>query len=229
MILMRGGEKTVLVTLDKETVAYCKALAWERKKFKEWGDKVPEDKKMYPQGILNNAKDIFKTERIGMYGEKAFSIFTGLPLDETISEKGDPGYDFLLNSSEKIIKLDVKNQVSDDFTMNKNSYGEFYVRTDRIRRSDAYFFTTTFEHNGTIVNKYGDRSEVDATKIEVRLYGFITKEDILKNKEERIRPCRKKSGDWKNYEVKKSELISPLDFMWQNQYNLNFQDAGLFL
>ena len=37
MILMRGGEKTVLVTLDKETVAYCKALAWERKKFKEWG------------------------------------------------------------------------------------------------------------------------------------------------------------------------------------------------
>ena len=57
----------------------------------------------YGSGILNNQSDPRKTERIGLLGEKSFSLATGLSCDFSYKRNGDSG-DFLIQN----IRIDVK-------------------------------------------------------------------------------------------------------------------------
>ncbi|KKK92166.1 hypothetical protein LCGC14_2705660 [marine sediment metagenome] len=215
MIFTNYNSVTISVTLDEEDVKYCRDLAVKRCKFKKWGD-TP-----YGRGGLNSAKDPSCTERIGMYGEIAFKVLTGKPIDEKISDKGDSGWDFeFINNN-----LDVKTQKR----LADHPKGEFYITaTDKNGnlkelRADSYFFGIIASHNGS-------KTEIDATRVIVEFHGFISKEDVLKNKEERLAPCiSKKFVNMKNYYIKKSELINPVDFLWEYRKDLNYKSAGIFV
>jgi len=215
MISTNCNSVTILVTLDEEDIKYCRDLAIKRCKFKKWGNSA------YGRGGLNSAKDPSCTERIGMYGELAFKVLTGKPIDEKISDKGDSGWDFKFIDN----KLDVKAQRK----LADHPKGEFYITaTDKNGnlkklRADSYFFGIIASHNGS-------QTEIDATRVIVEFYGFISKENVLKNKEERLAPCiSKKFVNMKNYYVKKSELINPVDFLWEYRKNLDYKDMGIFI
>ena len=235
MIFYSPNYKSIFVTLQEEEVEFCRDLAEKRCKFKKWGDKANSKNKEWRKGVLNDEDDPSCAERIGLYGEEAFSILTGLLVDETVSEKGDKGWDFLLEDENKKYKLDVK--TSKIVYSKKNNYGEFYIKatndkgTIKTLKSDYYLMASIAHHNGIIINKKGYLSEKDATMIIVELHGFVSKENILKNKKERLgKPVTSnKEAHWKNYYIKKEELIEPIEFLWNYKYIINNKEAGIFV
>jgi len=213
MIYVDSNKNLVHISLDRNAINYCWTLAEGRMKYHKWGDNAstPESKE-WLQGLQNNEKDKFKTERIGLYGEKAFSLLTGLPVDETIKSKGDK-WDFMIGDK----KIDEKNHkiFYKEITEKKNLYGPFFFKAtsnDGKRllplKSDYYFFS--------YLNDFEDINEMTTNEIIVTMCGAITKEEISKYRKARIGdPLTRKKVKFKNYYINEKELISPVDFLWQ--------------
>jgi hypothetical protein len=161
---------------------------------------------------------------LGCVGEKSVSktFFDG-KIDESISFIGDGGKDFTYGKTH----LDVKAQVSEATwaVKNRGIYGGFYViATDKNNREkklkyDMVFFVVV---DSLLYNnrwyKYKIKKDIlkkdweNVSAINMEICGYIWKEDILKNKYERIGPTlyTSKNGNSYNYYIKKEELILPL-------------------
>ena len=240
MILSLGNNKSIFVTLQEKDIEECRSISVVREKFHLWGDKASFENKRYRKGILNTKKDPRRTERIGLYGEKVFSLLTGFPLDQSKREEGDPGWDFIIDN----LKIDIKTASWENLNFTKiykpKYYGEHYLKaTDDYGnlltlRSDVYFICSLIYHNGekvVIVNGKKYRSEIDATKVIIEIKGFILKEEILKNKEQRLadKLVKDEKAKWKNYYIKNEELISPLEFLWEHRNSLNSSKISIFV
>ena len=230
MIFVDNNENLVHVILEEAEVLFCRNLGLQRKKYKIWRKEGKDN--AYPDGLLNDENDEYQTERLGAYGEKVLSALTGLSINEEVLENGDPGWDFITLSKDSF-KIDSKVAKTDEYNTS-NKYGELYIRAtddhgrEKELKSDYYFFATIIYHDGTTISK-GYRTERNATTITLDCHGFISKEDILKNKEERLGDCLYKGGNWKNFYVKKSELIHPITFIEQNRDHFDFKEMDLFI
>jgi hypothetical protein len=237
MLFAHSNRNTVLVTFDEEKVKYCRDLGWGRKKYDIWGEIASEQNKEYRKAPLNDdPKDRSRAERIGVYGEKAFSLLTGLPVDETISDRGDK-WDFVIPGKE--IKVDVKTHsiLYDEKADKENKYGPFFITATngfgkpKTLYPDYYCFVVIAEHNGTTKSNRGFITDKNATKVVVEVYGLISKESILANKEKRIGSpmTNKKGSNWKNYYIKEEELEDPILFMWKHRNVLTNGKIDLFI
>ena len=251
MIFSNSNSGSMYVVLDKKEIEYCRGLAKKRCKYKIWGDNSSEANKTYNKGNLNSEEDNSKTERIGLYVEKAFSALSGLPMDETISDEGDPGWDFLLPFKEKQkpvgnvrwqlladdsegVKIDIKT-LAFEYPKKDENYGELYITASKNGKehklnADYYCFCAIIHHDGVTRDKRGYKTEKDANFIIIEIYGFIATNDILKNAEKRIGNAltKNKNANWKNYYIKKEELISTVEFMSSHKNCLNYLDMDLF-
>ena len=208
----------MIIILDKKDIEYCILLAKKRAKYKNehW------QQNKYRKGLLNSDKNPYLSERLGVYGEMAFSKFLGkIPLDENISDIGDPGYDFIYKNK----KIDTKTQWQPAYWAIKkyNCYGPFYLSADdkngreKELKADIYFFETidSILKNGKKLNIEDIKeigSDLEATQISIKLWGYISKENILKNKEQRKNRVlweNKGPGNKYNYYIKATELLFP--------------------
>jgi len=233
MIFVDQNNKSVFVSLDKNDIEFCKKLAEKRSKYKIWGDKATPKNKAWDKGFLNSKKDSSRTERVGLYGEKAFSILTGLPVDETVSKKGDKGWDFEIVVNKQNIKIDVKTSLKEIWRENIDS--RLYMRADdrrgklKVLKANYYFLTSVIYYD-SILFKDKKTTDINADNLIIEMHGVITKEDILRKKEERIGgPATKnKNANWKNYYIEREELVSPIEFLELYQSSFNFINAGVF-
>lgn len=190
--------KEVFVHLDNNDLKYARELAIKFCKYHEWGDKASVNTKTYSQGVLNTPTDNNKTERIGVYGEMAFSHLTGLPIDDKKKERGNK-YDFITKDN---IKLEAKcSLILYPYCFIKAIHENGY---EIPLNSDYYFFSYIYEQN---------KNERNATSIVIKVHGFFSKKDILKNKKERIVPALSPKYNWKNYKIEFNELTHPLTFL----------------
>jgi len=233
MIFVKG--KSVFINLNTKDIIYCKELSLKREKREIWGNRANEKNKKYRTGIINTDNDPTRVARIGLYGEKAFNILTGIPIDESISDRGDEGWDFIIGKNPET-KIDIKNSAYEP-PLRSNNYGEFYLRADsdekgkfKKLKSDIYVFSSIAYHNGTTKNAKGFLSDLNATNVIVQIHGYIHKDNILKNKTERLGdPIIKNSKNWKNYYINKKELLSMTDFLWEYRYDLKWEKADLII
>jgi hypothetical protein len=230
MITYHPNKKSVLVYLDEKIVKECRERGVSFCKFKKWGDKAPAETKDWRKGILNDKDDPSQAERIGQYGEVAFSMFSGIEVDKEVKDKGNK-FDFSMKDG-KLIEVKTNKVVYKDATKSKGYYGPFFIKAidERGRKlplkSDFFIFTSIYEHNGK-VNKGSYRSEIDATWIVIEIHGIITKEQLLKNAEERLAPALK--GSHQNYYISEEELMSPASFLCDYGHVLNLGKACIFV
>lgn len=219
-------EEQPVVYLYSEDIKYCQIVAKIREKYEEWTENS------YKKGAMNSEQDKFKTERMGLHGERAFSKFLGnFPIDEKYRGKGDNGVDFLLNTN----KIDVKFHAEVAQYKRNNFYGGYYIKATfkdgRIKtindiKTNIYVFTVFDEminEEGKVITSPVEYkkpgADLDAICIKIRIKGFITKDKIFSNWEERISPTIYKSKselNAKNFYIKEEELspISDLVFYY---------------
>jgi len=210
------------VMLGIDDILKCVKLSGDFSKFEAWGgnDASKRDNaENYGAGILNNSKDTRKTERQGLYGEVAFNILTGLPMDEVVREKGND-WDFTYSFKNTYRHLDVKNTGS---FRDRCGKGEFMIKNSDWRygpkkiyplKSDAYFFT----HHLVLLDNSNQKHEIfgpKVSKIIVKMNGAISKKRIESNREERVGPSPISWAKWDNIYVRDSELVRPMDFFRQ--------------
>ncbi len=225
MIYPDYNKNLIHVGLNRPDIDDCWEVAYNRMKYHEWGDNAstPESK-AWRQGLTNSEEDKFRTERIGMYGEKALSLLIGIDVDREKRLKGDK-WDFVIGDK----KIDEKNNKMfyKEITERKGLPGPFFFKatTDDGKRyltlkSDYYFFS--------YLNDFNIIDEKTTDIIVVTLCGAITKEQILKYKKERTGPPLKKDKrlKFKNYYIKEKELISPVDFLWKFKDHLDLSKIG---
>ena len=230
MILPDVNDKSIYVYLDADAIQYCHKIAKIRCKYKKWA-KEGDKNDRYNKGILNSEKDPYQTERVGLYGEKVFSLITGLPIDEEERPHGDPGWDFILPDSK--IKIDPKNSLAlYDVAKEKGLYGQFYIKASKSSlkteepKSDFYIFS--YNHNPEGI------PEKDTKDLWIKIVGVISKKSILANAEERIgKPLTKKGYEngeplWLNYYVKKEELLDPITFFWHIRRHIKHEKTDLY-
>lgn len=210
-------EKKVCIRLNKDEIEYAEYIAKVRSKFNhpEWQSTA------YRMGLCNTKKDPINVERRGAFGEIVFSKFMGnVSLDENRYDKGDSGYDFLMDDIRLAVDAKFQMFIPYAFVKRENLYGELYISaTDKLGRrkrlkSDIYFFSSL--KNFYCEDKRIDPSDFIANKdkithMDVYLHGFIYKKDILVNLEER-RGRRIKGSEGENYYIKISELQTPKKF-----------------
>jgi hypothetical protein len=223
MILPDINDKSIYVYLNADDLEYCHKIAKIRCKYKKWAKKGAKNDR-YDKGILNSDDDPYRTERIGIYGEKAFNLITGLPIDEEERPKGDPGWDFILPDSQ--IKIDPKHSLT--------SHDTFYIKAAKSSlkpqkpKSDFYVFSYNYNPEGL--------AEKDARDLWIKIVGVISKKSILENAKERIGKPLVKSGfdddgkpKWLNYYIKKEELIDPITFFWNIRKHMKHEQTDLYL
>ena len=170
------------VFIDSENYEACDEAS------KQWWTKNKRGGEWNP-GLLNNPYDTRKTERVGILGEMAFGIMTGLPVNLSYKEFGNTtDFDVLKYG------LDVK-------TAAKNYNAGLIRCIDEYGRSiplesDIYAFTYV---------EFEDRNAKEATIV---LVGYQTRNFILQRP---IVPARK--GYHKNYEIPYHELKPMSMFM----------------
>jgi len=224
MIYINCDKSLVHISLNIEEHVFCRNLGIGRAKRDKWGKNASAKNELWRGGIINkrggiidprnlqDAMDKSRAERLGLYGERAFANFTGLKVNEDILEKGDR-CDFKIGDT----KIEEKNHkiFYKEIAKKKGKFGPFFFRiTDdngniKPLISDYYFFS--------YLNDFDYKGEIDREILVVTLYGYISREELMKNIDERIgSPLMKNVDDkWKNIYVKEEELISPIDFLWQ--------------
>lgn len=221
---------TVLVYLDENMVNECKERAVSFCKYKKWGDSASEQSKQWKKGILNDENDPSQAERIGQYGELAFSILTGIDVDKEVNDNGNK-YDFPLLNNQKV-EIKTSKILYKEATKSKGYYGPFFIKATNEYgkrlplRSDYYVFTSIFNHNGTVVSK-GRLSDIDATMVMIEIHGFISKEQILDNTIQRENSAL--NGKHTNYYIKEEEIISPISFISANSNLFPLNKSGVFI
>jgi hypothetical protein len=223
--IRRHSVGKTLIKINRPGIEYCAGLGENRGKYNhpDW------QQDGYRQGLLNSDENPYVAERLGAYGEFAFSKFVGgIPLNETVSRYGDRGTDFRNFGT----TIDAKFQWEPSHkAIQLNYFGPYYVTaTDRFGKekqlkSNIYFFLTMHQVMKAENGKYKEVSRQDVKKlgkdleadfIIMELRGYIYRDTILANKEERIAPLlwdEAGTSNRRNYYIKSSELLSPQHFL----------------
>jgi len=207
------------VMLNRDDIRKCVKLSGDFSKYEQWGGNDSsrlDNRDNYGAGIWNTSKDKYKTERLGLFGEVAFSTLSGLPLDEEIRTGGN-SWDFIAHVK-RDITLDVKNTAS--FKKRPDKYGEFMIKNSTWEhgpkrfyplKAYGYFFTSNCAFLNDSNNKFWEfKGEV--TKIIMRMHGAISANKIENNREERAGSSPVENAKWDNIYVNDLELMRSLDF-----------------
>ena len=218
-IIYNSQTGVTYVLLNRDDILKCVKLSGDFSKYEQWGGSDTnrlDDRDNYGAGIWNTSKDKYKTERIGLFGEVAFSILSGLPLDEEIRTGGN-SWDFIAHVK-KDITLDVKNTAT--FKERPDKYGEFIIKNSTWEhglkkvyplKAHGYFFTSNFVFLNDNNNKFWDFNS-KVTKIIMRMHGAISANKIENNREERVGQSPVKNAKWDNIYINDSELLRPSIF-----------------
>jgi hypothetical protein len=204
-----------VVQLNEEEVKQCRDIASMegRDKSTTWTENE------YLRGFLGTASTF-----MGVVGEFLVDkVYFQQGVDKSVSEIGDGGWDILRLDK----KIDAKLQKAEALWAieKRKVFGGFYVvATDKYNREKELKYDLAFFSTVDAIWSKGQRYDDweiknnflspmhwgKIEKIDLELCGFIWKEDILKNKEERKAPTlMKSSGSGYNYYIKREELYLP--------------------
>ena len=170
----------ILINLSSEQTA--KAIHNSYAMGKDWGTK----KQDWGNGMLNSDNDPRKTERVGQFGEQAFSALSGIPTDDEVREKGNQ-FDFVLPDGKK---AEVKCRSKDYGAHLVRAYYDSQKSRKVVLKSDIYVFATMVKDS---------RDEKEPAVI--ALNGWATREEI-----ESHDVVHARKGFHMNYELLDSEL-----------------------
>jgi hypothetical protein len=211
-----------IVKLSKEETLRCKEIA-----LKEGRDKsVQWSENEFRKGFLGRAATF-----LGIVGEYSVDkTFFNQGVDESVSVTGDGGKDFNVHG----IKIDVKCQITESSSAIEKGYlGGFYTMAvdknsnDKDLKYDMIFFTTVHAllWRGRILTDLQSKRNLCSSDkslssperwmeiegIAIELCGYIWKDDILRNKDQRKDRTlmRSNGGNNYNYYICRDELILP--------------------
>lgn len=139
----RTGPRPVLVTITEEDIEDLRQLAQARNAGKPQASFRGSRQTKYPPNLT------------GLIGEYAFSRWSGLDLDVSISPDGDQGYDFVLEDSN--LTVDVVTRTIKNFP-----YPEM-IRPPRSTRADLF-----------VLARFNEKEPH-----QVQLVGYCTKQELL--------------------------------------------------
>jgi hypothetical protein len=199
----------VRLLLSEEEVAHCLKIAILQNKKGEWKDDVEG---VYRDGILADCQAPF----LGVLGEFCSGFFLDKQTDEEVRLEGDVA-DFICSSDifeNDSVFIDVKTQKKNYINRNLIPRGQSPI----VQMSDYYHFTrfnqnlkdfyvfTTF---GLYFPGFFEKiKEGKFIKCPIIIHGYITKEEILKNLEQR-KFISLAPGRTENFAVLRKEL-SPI-------------------
>jgi hypothetical protein len=225
-IIHNPNTNKTYVMLCLDDVLKCIKLSGDFSKFEAWGgsdSSKRDDPNNYGAGILNTSKDKYRTERNGLFGEVAFHIMTGLPLDEQIRTCGND-WDFAFPCKNANRTLDVKNTEEVKMYFNK---GEFIIKNSDWKhgpkkicplKASVYFFTSNhhfFDSNNNRIHNF----RPGVAKVIMRIHGAISARKISENREERVDRAAVRNATWDNMYIRDDELARPINFF--NAVNLD--------
>lgn len=170
----------VAVVLPATTVNYIYSISGNRGST-EWGTLGDNGR----GGIINDKKDPYRAERVGLMGEFGLSALLEIPVDDELKKQGDLGWDFILNDGSKV-----------DTKCREKWYGNLLYNQTAYGTSDKKHEM----HSDYYVACYLRHLETKFAVIDI--YGYQTKEFIIE------RPIQRayKGGHW-NREVRWDQLL----------------------
>ena len=242
MIIPNYNKGTIDVYLDAKCLGKCQDLA---KIF----DKTTTDEKegwgglgTYGGGIGNSPKDTNNVERTGALGEKAFSLLTGIPMNEQFKKNGDAGFDFLIPSFSIDIKCHTRHP---NQAVEWGFYGDFFTKAHLSNgsyvapRADIIIFSAIIAGD-SFKEDYG--SDWDAVGVNsgksnnviIRFFGAISSKEIFINHKDRLGAKLQRGGPtsyskFKNYYIKKEELLPMIDFSYKYKHELFTTKSGVII
>ncbi len=197
--LMQSG--SIAVSLDHANTLEACLRAWYFCKFHEWTETE------YTKGMLNTKEDPSATERVGSFGEQAFSLITGLPLDKEYKKHGNKK-DFVLQTKPNPILIEVKTQQREH--VDGRFEGEYWVKaTDRYDKkivplkADIYVFC--------LLAQWDKEKKNNAEWVHIEFVGWVTKSHF--NKHLRIDRAVRRDMPHQNYYVHNRHLSSMQSFI----------------
>ncbi len=235
-VLFNHNTQETFVLLEYPDILKCVKLSGDFSKWELWADKSKQksDTRNYGSGILNTSKDKYKTEREGLFGEMAFSILSGIPIDEKIRKHGND-WDFSLRYNNMYLHIDVKNtqkirnygkgqfiiKNSSWKTTYYNKNGDICYNNRKIcpLKSHAYFFTSDHVFVDS-KNRKKESFGPDIMRIIIKMHGIISAKRINKNRNDRVGPSPWNKANWDCIYVKQSELMPPLTFFEKIEFKI---------
>ena len=242
MIIPDYNNGTIDVCLDAKHLGKCQELA-------QVFDKTTTDNKegwggfgTYGGGVGNSPKDANNVERTGALGEKAFSLLTGIPMNEQFKENGDEGFDFTIPSFSIDIKCHTRHP---NQAVEWGFFGSFFTKAHLINnvyvapRADVIVFSAIISGD-SFSEKYGsdwDRVGInskDADNLIIRFFGAIKSSKIFENHQDRLGAKLQRGGptaqsSFKNYYIKKEELLPMIDFAYKYKNELFTTNSGIII
>jgi hypothetical protein len=237
MIIPNYDDGTVDVHIDPIDLGKCKQLASVFSKLGQWGGLDT-----YGGGSGNTVDDTKRVERTGALGERAFSKMTGIPMNEEYKANGDAGFDFQVPS----FSIDVKCHTRNPNQAEEWGYhGEFFTKAHFRNgsyippRADILIFSAIVAGDAT-TNKYGDdwgefgvNSKI-ADNLIIRFFGAISSKKVFNNYQERLGAKLQRGGpnshsEFKNYYIKKEELLPMIDFLFKYKTELLTAKSGVII
>ena len=242
MIIPNYHNGTVDVYLDARHLGRCHELA------KVFDKTTTDDKEgwggfgTYGGGVGNSVEDEDIVERTGAVGEKAFSLLTGMPMNEKFKQNGDEGFDFRIPS----FSIDVKCHTRyPNQAVEWGFFGDFFTKAHLVNnsyvapRADVLVFSAIIAGD-SISEAYGsdwDRVGVDSKNsynLIIRFFGAIRSSEIFKNYQDRLGAKFQSGGpesfsNFKNYYIKKEELLPMIDFVSKYKNELFTCNSGVIV
>ncbi len=218
-VLYDFNKDKLYVMLTRDDILKCIKLSGDFSKYEQWGGADAakrNNRNNYGAGILNTDEDPYSTEREGLFGEMAFHILSGLPIDDKVRKKGNQ-WDFVIPAGEGKRTLDVKNTKE---VKNYFGKGEFLIKNSDWRygkkkicqlKSDAYFFTSDYlflSKDNNVLPCF----QYDVQKIIMRIHGAISRKRLMRDRSKMIAPSPINGATWDNIYIKGSDLTTPICF-----------------
>lgn len=238
MIIPNYDDGTIDVYLDAKALGKCEELSSTFSKLDQWGGL-----NTYGGGIANTLSDTKKVERTGALGEKAFSLLTGIPMNEEFKANGDDGFDFKIPSFSIDIKCHMRYYQQ---ALDWGFYGEFFTKAHLANgdyvppRADILILAAVVAGDSW-TEKYGsdwDRIGIDSqgsNNLIIKFYGAISSKKIFSNYQQRLGCKFQRSGpnaqvgDFKNYYINKNELYPMIDFLEKYKNELMTVKSGVII
>lgn len=156
--------KELIDKLEGLAKKFCKKGKWEGQ---------------YGNGIMNTDDFPYKTELVGVFGEYAFSVITGIPMDEEERPYGNTTDFHIPLKNGKKLTIDAKCCSTKEFFIQAKKKGKIKKLTSQIFVFGRIIYPKNFRH----YSKPFDANISDEfDKITVRLYGYIKKTDCIVNR-----------------------------------------------
>jgi len=243
MIIPNYDNGTIDVHLDPVYLGKCKKLAsvfdkTTTEQQEGWGPIGS-----YGGGYGNTPKDNNNVERTGAIGEKAFSLLTGLPMNEDFKPNGDDGFDFKVPSFSIDVKCHTRHP---NQAVEWGFNGEFFTKAHAVSgsyvppRADILIFSAVIAGD-KLKDDSGDDWEdtsVDSknsNNIVVRFFGAISSKKVFTDIKGRLgSPLQSGgpkalAGNFKNFYIKREELIPMIDFLSRYKDELLTTKSGVII